>query len=214
MLINEVSHIVGISRKSIRYYEENGLLKPKRNNENDYRIYDEEDIQKLKIIKFLRNLDVPIRDLKLLNQGKMTLQECMEDRINKIKEEEKNYNKIKNICLEISKSNKSYNDIDITKYLEQINILNKKGFTMMNIKTNNQKKIIGAIISSSIFNLFFIFIIITITYFQLTESQKMPWFLFWFVIFILILPIISIIYNLIIRIKEINEGEEDEASKY
>ena len=214
MLINEVSHIVGISRKSIRYYEENGLLKPKRNNENDYRIYDEEDIQKLKTIKFLRNLDVPIRDLKLLNQGKMTIQECMEDRINKIKEEEKNYNKIKNICLEISKSNKSYNDIDITKYLEQINILNKKGFTMMNIKTNNQKKIIGAIISSSIFNLFFIFIIITITYFQLTESQKIPWFLFWFVIFILILPIISIIYNLIIRIKEINGGEEDEASKY
>ena len=85
---------------------------------------------------------------------------------------------------------------------------------MMNIKTNNQKKIIGAIISSSIFNLFFIFIIITITYFQLTESQKIPWFLFWFVIFILILPIISIIYNLIIRIKEINGGEEDEASKY
>ena len=29
MFINEVCHIVGLSRKSIRYYEENGLLSPK-----------------------------------------------------------------------------------------------------------------------------------------------------------------------------------------
>ncbi len=66
MLINEVEHIVGLSKKSIRYYEENGLLTPKRNQENDYRIYDEKDIQKLKIIKFLRKLNVPIRELKQL----------------------------------------------------------------------------------------------------------------------------------------------------
>ena len=30
MLINEVEHIVGLSKKSIRYYESNGLLTPKR----------------------------------------------------------------------------------------------------------------------------------------------------------------------------------------
>ena len=66
MLINEVEHIVGLSKKSIRYYEENGLLTPKRNQENDYRIYDEKDIQKLKIIKFLKKLNVPIRELKQL----------------------------------------------------------------------------------------------------------------------------------------------------
>ena len=85
MFINEVCHIVGLSRKSIRYYEENGLLSPKRNTENDYRMYTEEDIRKLKIIKFLRELDVPIRELKMLNEGTLTLQECMESRIYKIK---------------------------------------------------------------------------------------------------------------------------------
>lgn len=52
MLINEVEHIVGLSKKSIRYYEENGLLRPRRNQENDYRVYTEKDIQKLKTIKF------------------------------------------------------------------------------------------------------------------------------------------------------------------
>ena len=83
MFINEVEHIVGLSKKSIRYYEENGLLNPKRNKNNDYRIYSKEDIEKLKVIKFLRELNVPIRELKLLNEGNLTLQDCMKERIKK-----------------------------------------------------------------------------------------------------------------------------------
>lgn len=214
MFINEVEHLVGLSKKSIRYYEENGLLNPKRNSENDYRIYSKEDIKKLKTIKFLRELNVPIRDLKLLDKKEITLQECMSDRIKKIESEEANYTKIKNMCLEISKSNEEYEKIDITKYLQEVNRLNKEGFTMREIKTNKNKKIKGAIISSLIFSLFFIFIAGMITYFQFTETDKMPWILYVFFIIIFIIPIISIFYNLIIRIKEINGGEEDEASKY
>lgn len=42
----------------------------------------------------------------------------------------------------------------------------------------------------------------------------MPWIIYSFIIFILIIPVISIVYNLVIRIKEIKGGEEDEASKY
>lgn len=214
MFINEVEQIVGLSKKSIRYYEENGLLKPKRDRVNDYRIYSEEDIKKLRIIKFLRELNVPIRELKLLNDNKITLKECMDDRINKIIEEEKNYQKIKDMCLEISKSNVSYHDINIDKYFKEMNILNKRGFTMRDVSTNKFKKIKGAILSSFVFCLFFIFIMSIITYFQITETDKMPWILYWFILFLLIGPVIGIIYNLIIRIKEINGGEEDEASKY
>ena len=214
MFINEVEHIVGLSKKSIRYYEENGLLNPKRNKNNDYRIYSKEDIEKLKVIKFLRELNVPIRELKLLNEGNLTLQDCMKERIKKIESEEDNYQKIKNMCIDISKSNESFQNIDITKYFEGVNILNKEGFTMRNIKTNKSKKIKGAIISSLIFSLFFIFIAVIITYFQFTELDKMPWILYIFIMIIFIFPIVGIVYNLIIRIKEINGGEEDEASKY
>lgn len=214
MFINEVEHLVGLSKKSIRYYEENGLLNPSRNKENDYRIYQEEDIRKLQVIKFLRELDVPIKDLKSLNEGTLTLQECMTDRIQKIEQEENNYQKIKEMCQEISKSKESYQEIDITKYFQEVNKLNKEGFTMRNIKTNKKKKIIGAILSSAIFSLFFLFIAGIITYFQVTEVEKMPWFLYSFLMLLFLFPLIGIIYNLIVRIKEINGGEEDEASKY
>ncbi len=214
MFINEVCHIVGLSRKSIRYYEENGLLKPKRNSENDYRIYDEEDIKKLKVIKFLRELDVPIRDLKMLNEGTLTLQECMNDRMYKIKEQVENYQKVSEMCSEISASMDTFESIDITKYFESMNTLNKEGFTMRDVKTNKRKKIMGAVMSSLIFSLLFIFLAGIISYFQITEVDKMPWILFAFLMFIFCFPIIGIVVNLVKRIKEIEGGEEDEASKY
>ena len=48
MLVSDVESITGLSKKSIRYYEEVGLVHPTRNTENDYRIYSLEDIEKLK----------------------------------------------------------------------------------------------------------------------------------------------------------------------
>lgn len=214
MLVSEVEILTGLSKKSIRYYEEMGLVKPNRNKENDYRLYNEEDLKKLKIIKFLRELDVPIKDIKLLSEDKLSLKECMKDRIYKIQQEEENYQRIKSMCEEISKSNETFSKINIEKYFREIKILNKEGFTMRNTKTNRGQKIRGACLSSIIFSAFFIFILGIISYFQFTEVEKIPWILYGFLVLIFIFPIISISYNLIIRIKEINGGEEDEASKY
>ena len=214
MFINEVEHVVKLSKKSIRYYEELGLINPKRNVNNDYRVYNEDDINRLKIIKFLRELGVTTLELKLLNDGSITLKECMIDRTNKIKKEEEKYKKVISMCEEISKSNDTYNDIDISKYFEEINILNKEGFTMRNVNYNKSKKIVGAICSSIIFSLFFVFMIGLFIYLQNTETDKLPWILFSFFMFIFGFPIVGIIYNLFIRIKEIKGGEEDEAIKY
>lgn len=214
MFIRDVEVTVGLSKKNIRYYEEVGLIKPGRNGENDYRVYSNEDIERLKLIKFLRELNVPIREIKLLCENKLSLRECMEDRIIKIKREEENYRKIKSMCMEIAKADCSFDSIDITKYFEEMNILNKEGFTMRDVKTSNRKKIRGAIFSSLIFSIFFILMGVMITYFQITEAEKLPWLMYGIVMFIFLIPIVGIGYNLVVRIKEINGGEEDEASKY
>lgn len=214
MFINEVCHVVGLTKKSIRFYEENGLLRPKRNNDNDYRIYSDADIEKLKKIKFLRELNVSIRELKMLDNGEITLASVMNDRINHIKEEEEKYLKVKKMCKDIIDSEATYKDINITNYFHSMNTLNKEGFTMRDVKTNRSKKIIGAILSSIIFSLLFVFLVLMVTYFQITETEKMSWLMYFIIIAILGTPIIGIIGNLIARIIEINGGEEDEASKY
>jgi DNA-binding transcriptional MerR regulator len=52
--IQEVADRVGLTARSIRYYEEVGLMKPARSM-GSYRLYDEEDIARLKYIKGLRD---------------------------------------------------------------------------------------------------------------------------------------------------------------
>ena len=59
-----------------------------------------------------------------------------------------------------------------------------------------------------------IFMIFMISYFQFKYSQKISWFIYFILIFLFLFPVISIVYNLIVRIREIKGGEEDEASKY
>ena len=58
MKINEVEAQVGITKKNIRFYEEQGLLSPRRNSENGYRDYGPEEVETLRQIKLLRKLGV------------------------------------------------------------------------------------------------------------------------------------------------------------
>ena len=54
MNIKQAEALSGVSRRNIRFYEQAGLLHPDRDPENDYRIYTEEDIRTLKLIRTLR----------------------------------------------------------------------------------------------------------------------------------------------------------------
>lgn len=213
MLINEVQYKVGLSKKSIRYYESEGLLNIKRNQNNDYREYTEEDIKTLKLIKFLRELNIPIHDIKKLKNKEMSIQECMKERLLKIEEIESDFNRVKNICNELSNSDYEYDNIDITKYFEEMNILNKKGFSVRDMKKNDNKKIWGACLSSLVFSLFYILMEVLFIFVKFSDSS-FPMLMF--IIFELVfgVPIIGIVINLVKRIAEIKGGEENEASKY
>ena len=61
--INELESMTGIAKQNIRFYEKKGLIHPKRNSENNYREYTQEDVKTLQIIKILRKLDMPIEDI-------------------------------------------------------------------------------------------------------------------------------------------------------
>ena len=111
MLINEVESIVKLSKKSIRYYEEQGLIKPGRNDENKYRSYSEDDVTRLKEIKILRELGVTINDLKDYYNDKLSLDELINDRKKKIDEQKENYAQIEKICDNILKSDNLSNQV-------------------------------------------------------------------------------------------------------
>ncbi|MBO5353823.1 MAG: MerR family transcriptional regulator [Lachnospiraceae bacterium] len=64
--VKEVSQMIGISIRTLRYYDEIGLLKPARISENQYRLYDEKDLEKLREIMFFKEMDIPLETIKKL----------------------------------------------------------------------------------------------------------------------------------------------------
>ena len=54
--IEQVATRTGLTKRTLRYYEEVGLLLPTERTEGNYRRYNEEDIQRLERIKNLRDL--------------------------------------------------------------------------------------------------------------------------------------------------------------
>jgi MerR family copper efflux transcriptional regulator len=53
--IQEVAAEAGLTTRSVRYYEEIGLLKPAGRSGGAYRLYDADDIERLRFIKGLRD---------------------------------------------------------------------------------------------------------------------------------------------------------------
>lgn len=53
--IQEVAQETGLTSRSIRYYEELGLLRPAARSEGAYRLYDASDLEQLRFIKGLRD---------------------------------------------------------------------------------------------------------------------------------------------------------------
>lgn len=54
--IEQVAAQTGLTKRTLRYYEEVGLLPPTGRTEGNYRRYSQDDIQRLERIKSLRNL--------------------------------------------------------------------------------------------------------------------------------------------------------------
>jgi DNA-binding transcriptional MerR regulator len=53
--INEVAAETGLTTRTIRYYEEIGLLEPAARSDGDYRLYDASDLDRLQFIRSLRD---------------------------------------------------------------------------------------------------------------------------------------------------------------
>jgi len=55
--IGGVKKFLGVSAETLRFFEKNGVLIPKRNKENNYRYYDGRDINNIIAYRFFRSLD-------------------------------------------------------------------------------------------------------------------------------------------------------------
>ncbi|MGO4549410.1 MerR family transcriptional regulator [Paenibacillus sp. 2TAB23] len=62
--IQKLGLIAGISTRTLRYYDEIGMLKPARINSSGYRIYGQEEVNKLQQILFYKELGIGLEEIK------------------------------------------------------------------------------------------------------------------------------------------------------
>lgn len=62
--VQKLGRLAGVSTRTLRYYDEIGILKPARINSSGYRIYGQEEVDLLQQILFYRELGVSLEDIK------------------------------------------------------------------------------------------------------------------------------------------------------
>ena len=99
--LKEIMGITGLSKRTLHYYDEIGLLFADKNKENGYREYSQRDLIKLQKIMLLKALDLDLKDIKDMvdkndDELRVTLephQEKLRNKIRKLEDIEKELKK-------------------------------------------------------------------------------------------------------------------------
>ncbi len=212
MKINEVEQQVGISKKNIRFYEQQGLLHPKRNSENGYREYDEADVLRLKKIKLLRKLSLPIDEIRRIQSGELLLADALHRQLIVLEREQTNLSETVGLCRLILEEDCLYQTLSPDQYLERMVEMEEKGTKFKNVSDDTIRKKRGSIFAAVVFILIMSALVGTLIWGY--AHDPIPNLLFGVVLLVPIAAVFAVIIALLQRIKELEGGEEDAARKY
>lgn len=212
MRINEVEKAVGISKKNIRFYEEQGLLSPRREQGNGYRDYSETDVRTLQTVKLLRKLAVPLEEIRKLQSGALSLEACMGRHSIYLSEQLKNLTQIQAVCQQLGSSGESLANLDIAGWEARMTQMEEGGTRFMNESKDRRRKKTGPIAAAAVWVAFFAAILALFCWGYTVEPIPWP------VIALIAVPLLAVIVGVLLalreRLKEIDRGEEDETLKY
>jgi len=63
MTVKQVSELTGVSIRTLRYYDNIGLLSPSDHTEGGYRLYDDRALERLQQILLFRELGFPLKEI-------------------------------------------------------------------------------------------------------------------------------------------------------
>lgn len=141
MKINEVEAQVGITKKNIRFYEEQGLIAPRRNSENGYREYGPREVDQLRQVKLLRKLGVPLEEIRKMQSGTHTVGDGMRRHLVTLERDKKNLEQSIQLCRTLSDRNERLDDLDAAALLEQMDRLEREGTTFLNKQVEDTKRL-------------------------------------------------------------------------
>ena len=93
--VNNLARMSGVSGRTLRYYDQIGLLKPARINSSGYRIYGQKEVDQLQQILFYRELEVSLEDImEIINQPSFNRSKALKNHFEQLKEKRARLDKI------------------------------------------------------------------------------------------------------------------------
>ena len=213
MKIKQVEELVGITRKNIRFYEEQGLLQVAR-ADNGYREYHMQDVRRLQQIRLLRKLSVPLEDIRALFAGTLRLDTCLSRQTMQYERHNRDLDQMTKFCDMLMQENAALESLDAELCLERMEHLEKEGTSFMDVnKTDVQKKRRNGAVLGAAFMICVMLAVIALVLWANTQ-EEIPVPVLCIGIGIPAVMIVGVLAALRSRLREIKGGEEDEAAKY
>lgn len=122
--IGELAKKLNITTRTIRYYDQKGLVRPSSIGENGYRFYTVEQVKQLKLVIFLKELGFSLKDIQKIledENGDKLINLLLKDQLRRNREEtqklEEQNKKIIQLQKILSKPNNIAEITDITKIM-------------------------------------------------------------------------------------------------
>ncbi len=216
MKINEVEAQVGITKKNIRFYEEQGLLSPRRNSENGYRDYGEAEVAILRQIKLMRKLGVPLEEIRRMQAGG-TVADGMRRHLVTLERERKSLEQSIQLCGSLKDREERLDALDAAALLEEMERLEQTGTTFRDKQKQDAKPVryAGAVVMALLTTALMAALIVLMVWgFTVDPADAPPLALLLVLVAIPGVIILGVLLALFQRIKEIRKGEEDDAKNY
>ena len=216
MKINEVEAQVGITKKNIRFYEEQGLLSPRRNSENGYRDYGEAEVAILRQIKLMRKLGVPLEEIRRMQAGG-TVADGMRRHLVTLERERSSLEQSILLCQSLKNREERLDALDAAALLEEMERLEQTGTTFRDKQKQDAKPVryAGAVVMALLTTALMAALIVLMVWgFTVDLADAPPLALVAVLVAIPGVVILGVLLALFQRIKEIQKGEEDDAKNY
>lgn len=126
MKVKELADLVGISVRTLHYYDEIGLLSPEETTDSGYRLYSNNNLEMLQQILFFRELGFPLKEIKqMISSSSFDKQEALIQHQKMLEEKRSQLDKLINT---VSKTIKHMNG--------EINMTNEEKFEGFDFSNN------------------------------------------------------------------------------
>ena len=214
--INEVEALAGIAKKNIRFYEEQGLISPRRNPENGYRDYADEDVLVLRRIRLLRKLDVPIDEIRLMLSGSHTVGDGMRRHLISLERQQRNLQQAMELCQELAYQDIPISQLDTESLLTRMETLEQAGTSFHDVAAQDiRTRYIAPVVVTAVVVTFMTALSGLLLWALTISPEDAPpiWFVLVIIGFFAAVGV-GCVAALTQRIREIQKGEIDDAKKY